>query len=191
MFFLFALYSLLLASPMIAAAENQSWTVRPGDNFEIISTTLEIPKEEIKRQNPGISETNLQISQKLKLPFVSYAESKRLQQAVGEKDARIGDLENRSGDLEKKVARAEAQLLWYPVWLWGFWICFSIIALIVAGAYWIFRQTHPRVFDQPHERSIRDMKESQTRRSSFLYDEQDARSGGQWHSPLKRLPHAR
>ena len=193
MFFLFVLYSLLVVSPMIAAAENQSWTVRPGDNLEIISTTLEIPKEEIKKQNPGISETNLQISQKLKLPLVSYAESKRLEQALREKEARIGELEYRSGELEKKIASAQSQLRWYPVWLWGFWICFGINAFIAAGAYWIFRETHPQVFDQPHERSIRDLKESQTRRSAFLYDdEEDAASHpGQWQSPMRRLPHAR
>src|SRR5262245_264888 len=189
MFFLFVVYAFLVASPTIAAAENQRWTVRSGDNLEIISTTLEIPKEEIKKNNPEVLDTNLQIGQKLKLPFVSYVESKRLEQVLREKEARIVALEGDNADLEKKVASAESHLLWYPVWLWGFWMCFGIITFIVAGAYWIFRQTHPRVFDERHERSIIDLKDSQTRRSSF--DEQGAGSRGQWHPPLKHLPHGR
>jgi len=190
MFFLFVVCFLFLVSPTIAAAENQTWTVRPGDNLEIISTTLEIPKEEIKKSNPDVLETNLQIGQKLKLPFVSFAESKRLERVLREREARIVQLESDSGGLEKKVASAEAQLFWYPVWLWGFWFCFAIISFIVGGAYWIFRQTHPRVFDEQHERSIIDLKDSQTRRSSF--HEQGAGSrGGQWRPPLKHLPHGR
>ena len=190
MFFLFVVYFLFLASPTIAAADNQKWTVRPGDNLEIISTTLEIPKEEIKKNNPDVSETNLQIGQKLKLPFVSYEESKRLEQILREKEARIVELESESVDLEKKVASGESQLFWYPVWLWGFWMCFTIIGFIGAGAYWIFRQTHPLVFDEPHERSILDLKESQTRRSSF--DQEGAVSRGRrWQRPLKHLPHGR
>jgi hypothetical protein len=193
MFFLFVVYALMLASPRLAAADNPTWTVRPGDTLEIISATLEIPKEEINKQNPGISETNLQIGQKLKLPFVSYTESRRLEQAAADKEALIGALQSKNGELEKKVISTDAQLFWHPVWFWGFWICFSVIAFIFAFAYWIFRQTHPRIFDEPHERSITDLKESQTRvRSSFSYDE-----GGMgnrqspWRPPLKRLPHAR
>lgn len=192
MFFLFVGYFLFVASPTIAAAENQTWTVRPGDNLEIISSTLEIPKEEIKKNNPDILETNLQIGQKLRLPFVSYVESKRLEQGLREKDARIVQLESDSNDLAKKVASAEARVLWYPVWFWGFWISFSVVVLIAAGAYWIFRQTHPRVFDQAQERSIRDLRESQIRRSAFLYDDQaEPSQEGQWQPPMKRLPHAR
>ena len=193
MFFLFVVYALVVASPTLAAAANPTWTVRPGDNLEIISATLEIPKEEIKQQNPGISETNLQIGQKLKLPFVSYAESKRLEHAVGEKEARIGALQSKNGELEKKVASADARLFWHPVWFWGFWICLSVIAFIVFFAYWIFRETHPRVFDEPHERSISDLKESQTRvRSSFSYDEEGVGNRQRrWRPQLKRLPHAR
>jgi hypothetical protein len=190
MFFLFVVCALFVASPMIAAAENQKWTVRPGDNLEIISTTLEISKEEIKKNNPGVLDTNLQIGQKLNLPFVSYVESKRLEQVLREKQARIVELESESNDLAKRVDSAESHLFWYPVWLWGFWLCFGIIGFIVAGAYWIIRQTHPRVFDEEHERSIIDLKDSQTRRSSF--DEQGAGSrGGRWHPALKHLPHGR
>ena len=48
-FLFFILYSLFVASLMPAAAESQTWKVRPGDTLEIISTTLEIPKEEIKK----------------------------------------------------------------------------------------------------------------------------------------------
>jgi LysM repeat protein len=179
MFFLFVLYSLFVASSMLAAAENQTWNVRPGDNLEIISRTLEIPKEEINKHNPGIPETNLQIGQKLKLPLRSYPESKRLEEGIGQKDARIGELERKNSDLEKRINRAESQLRWQPIWLWGFWICFGIIAFIVSGAYWIFRQTHPRVFDQPRERSMRDLKQSQIQlRSSFSHDEENASSRG-------------
>ncbi len=193
MFFLFVVYALILVSPRLAAAESPTWTVRPGDTLEIISATLEIPREEIKKQNPGISETNLQIGQKLKLPFVSYTESKRLEQAASDKEALIGALQSKNGALEKKVISTDAQLFWHPVWFWGFWICFSVIALIFAFAYWIFHQTHPRVFDEPHERSITDLKESQTRvRSSFSYDEGGVGNRrSQWRPPLKRLPHAR
>ena len=190
MFFLFVVCAVFLASPTIASAQNQRWMVRPGDNLEIISTTLEIPKEEIKKTNPGVLDTNLQIGQKLNLPFVSYAESKRLEQVLRDKEARIVELESENNDWAKRVDSAESRLLWYPVWLWGFWICLSIIGFIVAGACWIFRQTHPRVFDERHERSIVDLKDSQKRRSSF--DEQGAGSrGGQWHPPLKHLPHGR
>ena len=163
LFLLFILYSLFVLSPMPAAAESQTWKVRPGDNLDIIATTLEIPKEEIKNHNPGVLESNLQIGQKLKLPFRSYVESKTLEEELGKKDARIGKLEKTSSDLEKKIASAESQLVWQPIWLWGFWISFGIIAFIVSGAYWIFRQTHPRVFEQPHDRSIRDLRESQIR----------------------------
>ena len=160
---LFILYSLFVASPLPAAAESQTWKVRPGDNLDIVATALEIPKEEIKKHNPGILETNLQIGQKLKLPFRSYVESKTLEDELGKKDARIAMLEGKRSDLEKKIAIAESQLAWHPIWFWGFWIYFGIIAFIVSGAYWIFRQTHPPVFEQPHDRSIRDLRESQIR----------------------------
>ena len=188
-FILFFLYSLFVASPLSAAAESQTWKVRPGDNLDVIATTLEIPKEEIKKHNPGVLESNLQIDQKLKLPLHSYVESKTLQEELSKKDERIGTLERKNGDLEKQIAGAESQLHWHPIWLWGFWICFGIIAFIVSGAYWIFRQTHPRVFEQPHDRSIRDLKESQMRVRSFPHEEEGASSHGvQWHPPLKRVP---
>jgi LysM repeat protein len=190
LFLLFILYSLFVASPMPAAAESQTWTVRPGDNLDIIATTLEIPKEEIKKHNPGVLESSLQIGQKLKLPLRSYVESKTLGEELGKKDARIGKLEEKSTDLEKKIASAESQLAWHPIWFWGFWISFGIIAFIVSGAYWIFRQTHPRVFEQPHDRSIGDLRENEIRaRSSFPHDEEAASSRGvQWQLSLKRLP---
>ena len=188
-FILFFLYSLFVASPLSAAAESQTWKVRPGDNLDIIATTLEIPKEEIKKHNPGVLESNLQIDQKLKLPLHSYVESKTLQEELRKKDERIGTLERKNGDLEKQIASAESQLRLHPIWLWGFWICFGIIAFIVSGAYWIFRQTHPRVFEQPHDRSIRDLKESQMRVRSFPHEEEGASSHGvQWHPPLRRFP---
>jgi LysM repeat protein len=189
-FLLFFLYSLFVAAPLSAAAESQTWKVRSGDNLDIIATTLEIPKEEIKKHNPGVLESNLQIGQKLKLPLRAYVESKTLEEELSKKDARIGKLERKNGDLEKNIASAESQLRWQPIWLWGFWISFGIIAFIVSGAYWIFRQTHPRVFEQPRDRSIRDLKESQMRvRSSFPPDEEGASSDGvQWHPPLKRVP---
>ena len=188
-FILFFLYSLFVASPLSAAAESQTWKVRPGDNLDIIATTLEIPKEEIKNHNPGVLESNLQIGQKLKLPLHSYVESKTLQEELSKKDERIGTLERKNGDLEKQIASAESQLRLHPIWLWGFWICFGIIAFIVSGAYWIFRQTHPRVFEQPHDRSIRDLKESQMRVRSFPHEEEGASSHGvQWHPPLRRFP---
>ena len=171
-FILFFLYSLFVASPLSAAAESQTWKVRPGDNLDVIATTLEIPKEEIKKHNPGVLESNLQIDQKLKLPLHSYVESKTLQEELSKKDERIGTLERKNGDLEKQIASAESQLRLHPIWLWGFWICFGIIAFIVSGAYWIFRQTHPRVFEQPHDRSIRDLKESQMRVRSFPHEEE-------------------
>ena len=189
-FLLFILYSLFVASHTLAAAGSQTWKIRPGDNLEIIATTLEIPKEEIKNHNPEVVESNLQIGQKLKLPLRSYVESKTLEEELGKKDARIGKLEKTSSDLEKRIASAESQLAWHPIWLWGFWISFGIITFIVSGAYWIFRQTHPRVFEQPHDRSIRDLRKSQIRvRSSFPQDEEGASSrGGRWQPSLKRLP---
>ena len=191
LFLTFILYSLFVASPMLAAAESQTWKVRAGDNLDVIATTLEIPKEEIKKHNPGVLENNLQIGQKLKLPLPSYLESKTLEEELGKKDARIGKLERKSSDLENKIASAESQLRWHPIWLWGFWISFGIIAFIVSGAYWIFRQTHPRVFEQPHDRSIKDLRESQRRlRSSFPYEEQGASTRGRQWQPLRRFPHA-
>jgi LysM repeat protein len=193
LFPLFILCSLLLSWPVLATAGSQTWKVRPGDHLEIIALTLDIPKEQIKSHNPGVSESNLQIGQKVKLPVRSYVDSKTLEDELGKKDERIRTLEETSSDLENKIARAESQLAWHPIFLWGFWICFGIIAFIASAAYWIFRQTHPRVFEQPYERSIRDLRESQTRvRSSFAQDELDASSrGGQWQPSLKRLPHAR
>jgi hypothetical protein len=183
------LYFLLQSSVIPASAETQTWKVRPGDSLETIATTLDIPKEEIKRQNPGVLESNLQVGRKLKLPLRSYAESKALEEELGKKDARIGELESKGSDLAKKITSAESQLRWQPIWFWGFWICFGIIAFIACGVYWIFCQTHPRVFDQPHDRSIRDLRESQTRlRSSFYDEERGSSRGRQWHPPLKRLP---
>ena len=79
-FLLFILYSLFVASHTLAAAGSQTWKIRPGDNLEIIATTLEIPKEEIKNHNPEVVESNLQIGQKLKLPLRSYVESKTLEE---------------------------------------------------------------------------------------------------------------
>jgi LysM repeat protein len=188
-FLLFFLYSLFVASPLSAAAESQTWKVRSGDNLDIIATTLEIPKEEIKKHNPGVLESNLQIGQKLKLPLYSYVESKALEEELTKTIERIGKVERKNGDLEKSIASAESQLRWHPIWLWGFWICFGIIAFIVSGAYWIFRQTHPRVFEQPHDRSIRDLKESQMRVRSFPHEEEGASSHGvHWNSPLRRFP---
>src|SRR4026207_970562 len=191
LFLLFILYSHFVVSPMLAAAGNQTWKVRAGDNLEILATTLEIPKEEIKNHNTGVLESNLQSGQKLKLPLRSYGESKPLEEELGKKDARIGRLEKTSSDLEKRIASAESQLAWQPIWLWGFWICFGIIAFIASGVYWIFRQTHPRVFEQPHDRSIKDLRESQMRaRSTFPHDEEGASNrGGRWQPSLKRLAH--
>lgn len=190
LFLFFFFYSLFVGLNMSASAESQTWKVRPGDNFDIIAMTLEIPKEEIKKYNHGVLETNLQIGQKLKLPFRSHEESTRLEEELSKKDARIGNLETKNTELEKKVAVAESQLAWHPVWFWGFCIAFGIIAFIACGAYWIFRQTHPRVFEQPHDRSVRDLRESQIRaRSSFPYDEEGAGDRrGQWQPSLRRLP---
>ena len=189
-FLLFILHSLFVASAMSAAAESQTWKIRPGDNLDIVATALEIPKEEIKKHNPEVLETNLQIGQKLKLPFRSYVESKTLEDELGKKVERMGKLERKTSDSEQKLASAESQLRWHPIWLWGFWICFGIIAFIASGAYWIFRQTHPRVFEQPHDRSIKDLRESQIRaRSSFPSDEEAASSRrGLWQPSLKRFP---
>jgi len=191
LFLLFIVYSLFGASPMPTSADSQTWKVRPGDNLDIIATTLEIPKEEIKKHNPGVLESNLQIGQKLKLPLRPYLESKTLEQELAKNNQRIGKLERKSSDLEKQIASAESQLRWHPFWLWGFWISFGIIAFIVSGAYWIFRQTHPRVFEQPHDRSIGDLRESETRvRSSFPREDEGANSRrGQWQPSLKRFPH--
>jgi LysM repeat protein len=80
---------------MLAAAESQGWKVRPGDNLDIIAATLEIPKEEIKKHNPEVSETNLQVGRKLKLPLSSYGESKTLEEQLGKKDKRIEALEKK------------------------------------------------------------------------------------------------
>jgi LysM repeat protein len=190
LFLSFILYSLSVTSA--TPAENQTWKVRPGDTFDIIATTLEIPGEEIKKLNPGVSENTLQIGQKLKLPLRSYLENTTLEKQLGKQHERIANLERDSSELERQIVNAESQLFWHPLWFWGFWICFGIVAFIVCGAYWIFRETHPRVFEQPHDRSIKDLRESQTRmRSTFPDEEQSASSGaGPW-VPLKRFPHAR
>jgi hypothetical protein len=191
LFLSFVVCCLLVASPMPAPAENQTWKVRPGDNLDVLAMTLEIPREEIKKHNPGVLENNLQIGQKLKLPLLSYRESKTLREELSKKDRRIGDLESAGSELQRKVASAESRLRWHPIWFWGFWIFFAILAFIASGAYWLFRKTHPRVLEQPHERSIMDLRESQRRvRSSFPYEEQGASAdGGHWQLSLKRSPH--
>jgi LysM domain len=187
-FLLFILQSLFVAAPMLAAAESQGWKVRPGDNLDIIAATLEIPKEEIKKHNPEVSETNLQVGRKLKLPLSSYGESKTLEEQLGKKDKRIEALEKKTSDLEKQDASAESQLRWQPIWFWGFWLCFGILAFIASGAYWIFRQTHPQVIEQSHERSIKDLRESQVRvRSSFPYEEDASNRRREWQPSGKRL----
>src|ERR1044071_1171967 len=91
----------LLATGISAAAESQIWTVRAGDNLDMIASTLEIPKQEIKKQNPGISESNLQIGQKIKLPLRAYRETKALEQELIKRGQRIQELESKSSDLEK------------------------------------------------------------------------------------------
>lgn len=192
-FLVFTLYILVVATPTRAAAEAQTWKLRPGDNLDVIAATLEMPSEDIRRHNPGIVETNLKIGQRLKLPLLSYAESRKLEQELAKNAERIGYLERQNSELDSQVATAASQLRWQPVWLWGFWIFFGILAFIAAGAYWIFRQTHPQVFEEPHrERTIADLRNSQVRVRSFPYDEQGARSDArQWHPPLSRLPHPR
>jgi LysM repeat protein len=188
LFVLFILSSLGVL-PVLAAAATQTWKVRPGDTLEIIAATLEIPKEEITKQNPNILENNLQIGQKLNLPLRSHTETRSLEEELGQRHVRVGMLEKESAELEKQIASAESMLRWHSVWLWGFWIFFTILALIAGGAYWIFRQTHPRVFAEPHHRTIRDLRESQIRtRSSFPYDEEVAgRRASAWQPSLKRL----
>ena len=190
--FVFFMLSLVLVAPTPAAAGNQSWKVRSGDTLETITTTLDIPNEEIKKLNPGVSESNLQIGQQLKLPLRSYPETKRLEVELGKTSAQVGTLEQQRSDLAIRIAGAEAQLLWHPVWFWGFWLCFGVIAFIAGGAYWIFRQTHPRVFAQPRERTIRDLQVSETRvRSTFPHDEEETAGShsGHWHPSLKRVTH--
>ena len=86
---LVALICCVLTARVSAAAESHTWTVRAGDSLDIITSTLEIPKEEIKKQNPGIVEGNLQIGQKLKLPLRAYAETKALDEDLGRRDQRI------------------------------------------------------------------------------------------------------
>ena len=175
-----------------AAAESQTWKLRAGDNLEIIAATLDIPSEELRKHNPGIVETNMQIGQKLKLPLRSFQESTMLEQELGKRQERITDLEKQKRVLEIEIVAALAQLRWQPLWLWGFWIFLGVLAFIAAGAYWLFRQTHPQVFDEPHrDRSIKDLRESQIRARSFPYDEQSGSRAGRWHLPLKRLPHGR
>lgn len=187
-FFLsFILYSLLVASSL-PAAESQSWTLRPGDSIETIATTLEIPQEEIRKHNPGIRDSNLQIGQKLSLPLQSYEASKALQDDRARKGERITVLEKANDNLETRLASAESQLRWQPLWFWGFWICFGIVAFVVGGAFWIFRQTHPKVFEEPHDRSLGDLRESQLRLRSFPREDKEAAGYGMgWQPPLKRM----
>jgi len=186
-FFLsFILYSLFVASSL-SAAESQSWTLRPGDSLETIAAALEIPQEEIRKHNPGIQDSNLQIGRKLILPLQSYEASKALQDDRARKGERITMLEKANGDLERQLASAESQLRWQPLWFWGFWISFGIVAFVVGGAFWIFRQTHPKVFEEPHDRTLGDLRESQLRLRSFPREEENrAGYGMAWHSPLKR-----
>ena len=177
----------LLATAISAAVENQTWTVRAGDNLDMIASTLEIPKQEIKKQNPGISENNLQIGQKIKLPLRAYAESKAIDEELGRREQRIRELEGKNSDLQNSVADAESQLRWHPIWLWGFWLCCAVLAFIFGGAYWIFRQTHPRVFE-PHDRSLRDLKESQIRlRTGFAQEYDTSNDHDQWRPSFDRL----
>ena len=192
-FLVVILNALVLALSVRAAAESQIWKLRAGDNLDVIAATLEIPSEEIRKHNPGIVETNLKIGQKLKLPLRSHGESRMLELELGKKAERIGHLERQNSELDSQIANAASQLRWQPVWLWGFWILFGILAFIAAGACWLFRQTHPKVFEEAHrERTITDLRNSQIRVRSFPYDEQGARSDArQWHPPLSRLPHAR
>ena len=186
-FFLsFILYSLFVASSL-SAAESQSWTLRPGDSLETIAAALEIPQEEIRKHNPGIQDSNLQIGRKLILPLQSYGASKALQDDRARKGERITMLEKANGDLERQLASAESQLHWQPLWFWGFWISFGIVAFVVGGAFWIFRQTHPKVFEEPHNRTLGDLRESQLRLRSFPREEENrAGYGMAWQSPLKR-----
>ncbi|HWP60743.1 MAG TPA: LysM domain-containing protein [Candidatus Acidoferrales bacterium] len=189
LFLISVVSALLAASP--AAAEYQTWKLRPGDNLDAIAATLDIPAEDIKKHNPGIVENSLQIGQKLKLPLRAYAESEALEQELRTKDRRIAQLESKTAYLEEQIARAQSQLRWHPLWFWGFWICFGILAFLFAGAYWMIRQTHPRVLEQPRERTIRDLRESQIRaRSSVPYEEDGAGTGGDWRLSLRRFPHA-
>jgi hypothetical protein len=176
----------LLATAVSATAENQFWTVRPGDNLDMIASTLELSKQEIKKQNPGILESNLQVGQKLKLPFRAYAESKALEQELDNRAQQIRELESKKSDLANQLATVEAQLRWHPIWLWGFWICFGILAFIVGSAYWIFRQTHPRVFE-PHDRSVSDLRESQRRLRTGFTQEDAVNSQDQWRPSFNRL----
>ena len=187
LFLLAAVICSLLATGVSAAAESQTWTVRAGDNLDMIASTLEISKQEIKKQNPGISESNLQIGQKIKLPLRAYGESKAMDEELGRREQRIRELEGKNSDLEDSVAEAESQLRWYPIWLWGFWVCFGVLAFIFGGAYWIFRQTHPRVFE-PHDRSLRDLKESQIRlRTGFAQEYDTGNDHHQWRPLFDRL----
>src|SRR4030095_6003113 len=103
-FLLFFIYSVFVSWPLSAAAESQTWKVRSGDNLDIIATTLEIPKEEIKKHNPEVLESNLQSGQKLKLPLYSYVESKALEEELTKTIERIGRVERKNGDLEKSIA---------------------------------------------------------------------------------------
>ena len=186
-FLLFIVYPVFVLSSFCIAADKPSWKVRAGDSLDSIAMTLEIPKEEIRKHNPGIQEVNLQIGQKLNLPLQSYEETKALEQDRVRKAERIVTLERANSDLEKNLASVESQLRWHLVWFWGFWVCFGIIAFIAAGACWIFRQTNPRVFDEPHDRSLGDLRESQMRVRSFPREDEDVRGGRiRWQPALKR-----
>jgi hypothetical protein len=184
LFLLFVLYSPFIVSS-VAAAESQTWKLRPGDTLDIVATTLDIPTEELRRHNPGVLENSLRVGQRLNLPLRSYVEGRALEAELARKVEQIGSLASKNGELEKRIANAESRLRWHPVWFWGFWICFGVIAFIFSLAYWIFRQAHPQVFEQPHERSIGDLRASQLRvRSTFPYDENGVSSraaGGSHH----------
>ena len=77
----------------------------------------------------------------------------------------------KNGDLEKQIASAESQLRLHPIWLWGFWILFRRHCIHSFRRILDFSANPPRVFEQPHDRSIRDLKESQMRVRSFPHEE--------------------
>lgn len=185
-FFLFFIFNSLFVASSLSAAESQSWTLRAGDSLETIAATLEIPQEEIRKHNPGTRDSNLQIGQKLILPLQSYEASKALQDDRARKGEHIAMLEKTNSDLETQLTNAASQLRWQPLWFWGFWICFSIVGLVAGGAFWIFRQTHPKVFEEPHDRSLGDLRDSQMRLRSFPRENENASGYGvEWHPPLK------
>ena len=42
----------VLSARVSAAAESHTWTIRGGDSLDVVASTLDIPKEEIKKKNP-------------------------------------------------------------------------------------------------------------------------------------------